>query len=60
MEEKKKPVCIKILQNGKRCEKLATKGNYCDDHFPSGSGFPGGGRGFLRRGIEVARAPHRG
>ena len=60
MEEKKKPVCIKILQNGKRCEKSATKGNYCDEHSPSGGGFPGGGRRFLRRGVEVVRAPHRG
>lgn len=54
MEEKKKPVCIKILQNGKRCEKSATKGNYCDEHSPSG-----GGGGLWNRRIHVLRAPHR-
>jgi len=59
MEEKKKSVCIKVLQNGKRCDKVATQGSYCDDHVPLKIPEPHGGGPITRRDIHVSRLTHR-
>jgi len=59
MEEKEKSVCIKVLQNGKRCDKVATQGNYCDEHVPKKIPEPPVGGGITKRDIHVSRLTHR-